>query len=249
MSNNYDALHPLTKLTWAFFLVVCSYNISSLAWNIFWFAVAIITTILSTKRITILRLYPILFIPIMLSVMLIRGVFLPDVKTGMVGLYGISLSLDSLFNAGIIVLRYCTLIAALLTVFQTTPTSTMTQAMAERGLPRSIEYILLMALQIIPDMQVRASAILEAQQSRGLVIRSLPSRIRALLPLVGPLIVGALVDVEERAMSLELRAFAATNPPTRMQSLIDSRKQHVARSVLFIGMLIVIGMHIWGGLR
>ncbi|MFM7678079.1 MAG: energy-coupling factor transporter transmembrane component T family protein [Roseiflexaceae bacterium] len=247
MSNHYDTLHPLTKLTWAFTLVVYTYNMNSLTGNVLLFTITIITTCVSAKRSTILRLFPLLFIPITLSVILIRGFFLPDVHTSMYELFGLSLSLDALANASIIVFRYCTLIAALLTVFQTTPISSMTQALAERGLPRSIEYILLMALQIIPDMQTRAGAILEAQQSRGLVIRSLPSRIRALLPLVGPLIVGALVDVEERAMALELRAFAAPNPPTRMQELIDSRRQHVARSALLIGMLVIIGVRIWGG--
>jgi energy-coupling factor transport system permease protein len=113
-------------------------------------------------------------------------------------------------------------------------------ALAERGLPRSIEFILLMALQIIPDMKLRADAILEAQQSRGLVIASLPSRIRALVPLVGPLVVGALVDVEERSMALELRAFAATNRPTRMDVLVDSTAQRVVRGAC-IGMVIAMG--------
>jgi len=246
MSHNYDTLHPLTKLTWAFFLVVCAYSVTNVVGNTVLFALAIMTSVISTKRATILRIYPLLFIPITLSIILIRGIFFPDVKTGLYEFYGVTFSLDALSNASIIVFRYCTLIAALLTVFQTTPISTLTHALALRGMPRSIEYILLMALQIIPDMQTRASAILEAQQSRGLVIRSVPSRIRALLPLVGPLVVGALVDVEERAMALELRAFAALNPPTRMQELIDSRRQHAARSVLLIGMLIIIGVRIWG---
>jgi energy-coupling factor transport system permease protein len=62
-------------------------------------------------------------------------------------------------------------------------------------------------------------------------------------------VVGALVDVEERAMALELRAFAAPNHPTRMQELIDSRRQHVARSGLLIGMFIIIGIRLWGGVR
>lgn len=249
MSNRYDALHPLTKLTWAFTLVVCTYNVNSFTGNVLLFTITIITTCVSAKRSTILRLYPLLFIPITLSVILIRGLFLPDVHTSMYELFGLSLSLDALTNASIIVFRYCTLIAALLTVFQTTPISEMTHALAERGLPRSIEYILLMALQIIPDMQARAGAILEAQQSRGLVIRSLASRIRALLPLVGPLVVGALVDVEERAMALELRAFAAPNSPTRMQALVDSRWQHVTRSVLIVAVLVIIGIRIWGGVQ
>ena len=115
-------------------------------------------------------------------------------------------------------------------------------------MPRSIEYILLMALQIIPDMRARAAAILEAQQSRGLVIKSLVSRVRALLPLIGPLVVGALVDIEERAMALELRAFASTSLPTRMAVIVDSRAQRIARTALLLCAVLIIGLRIAGRL-
>jgi len=248
MPTRYDGLHPLTKLTLAFVLIVTAYMSSGLWLSTIAFIGALLTTATSEQRIRIAKVYPLFFVPIILSLLLIRGVFLPDVHTHPIFIAGYAISIDALAGAGLIILRYCTLVAALFTVLQTTPTAQLTQALAERGMPRSIEYILLMALQIIPDMQARAAAILEAQQSRGLVIKSIVSRVQALLPLIGPLVVGALVDIEERAMALELRAFAATSLPTRMAVIVDSRAQQIARTALLLCAVLIIGLRIAGRL-
>jgi energy-coupling factor transport system permease protein len=162
--------------------------------------------------------------------------------------YGLTIYTGALGNAGILLARIMTLGSGLLCVILTTTPSRLTQALAERGMPRSIEYILLMALQIIPDMRARAAAILEAQQSRGLVIKSLISRVRSLPSWLRLLVVGALVDIEERAMALELRAFAATNQPTRMAVIVDSRAQHIVRSALLLSAVLIIALRIAGRL-
>ncbi|MFN5926648.1 MAG: energy-coupling factor transporter transmembrane component T family protein [Roseiflexaceae bacterium] len=248
-SGWFDTLHPLTKLTWALCLAVSTYLINHPVITIAILSVALLTPLATMQPGTIYRALRTIFVPIALSLFLIQGILFPGDAVGTWQLFGMTINYGALQTAGILLARIMTMGSGLLCVILTTPPATLTHALAQRGMPRSIEYILLMALQIIPDMQARASAILESQQSRGLVIRSLPSRIRALLPLIGPLVVGALVDVEERAMALELRAFAAPNPPTRMQELIDSRRQHVARSGLLIGMLIIIGVRIWGGVQ
>lgn len=240
MQSSYDRLHPLTKLTWAVLLIGCAYLSPSFWVSALVFVIALLTTNMSEGRSSIFRVYPLFFVPITVSLLLIRGILIPDTLTNPISLAGLTISLDALAAVGILILRYCTLVAALFTVIRTTPTALLMHALAEKGLPRSIEFILLMALQIIPDMKLRADAILEAQQSRGLVITSLPTRIRALVPLVGPLVVGALVDVEERAMALELRAFAATNRPTRMDILVDSRRQHVARTLCIWALILLV---------
>ncbi len=245
----FNGLHPLTKFTWALSLAVSTYLIDIPSVTIGIVVVALLTPLTTAQPAAIYRTLRTIFVPFALSIFLIQGILFPGDAVGTWHVFGITINYGALQIAGILLARIMTMGSGLLCVILTTPPATLTHALSQRGMPRSIEYILLMALQIIPDMQARASAILEAQQSRGLVIRSVPSRIRALLPLVGPLVVGALVDVEERAMALELRAFAAPNPPTRMQVLVDSRWQHVTRSVLIVAMLVIIGVRIWGGLR
>lgn len=245
----FDRLHPLTKFTWALCLAVCTYLINHPVVTIAILCIALLTPFTTAQAAAIYRTLRTIFVPIALSIFLIQGILFPGDAVGSWQMYGITINYGALQIAGVLLARIMTMGSGLLCVIQTTPPATLTHALAERGMPRSIEYILLMALQIIPDMQARASAILEAQQSRGLVIQSLPSRIRALLPLIGPLVVGALVDVEERAMALELRAFAAPNPPTRMQALADSRWQHGMRTLCLLIIIVVAVLRLWGGVR
>ncbi len=134
------------------------------------------------------------------------------------------------------------LASIVLIVIQTTHPADLVFALTERGLPNSIGYILLVSLQLVPDMSARASAILEAQRSRGLETRGLLRRARALPALVGPLVVGALADVEERAMALESRAYNRIGPKTSLRQLIDTRRQRVARWVM---LLLIIALIAW----
>lgn len=240
----FDRLHPLTKLSWAITVAIAAY-ITPTPWGAWaMLGVAIATPLTSTQRRSIYRTLFGLFVPIALSLFIIQGLLFPTPGYGRIMLGNYALELGGLYIASISLARIFALGSGLLAVILTTTPSVLAQALAERGMPRSIEYILLMALQILPDMRQRTHAILEAQQARGLVITSLPSRIKALIPLIGPLVVGALIDVEERAMALEQRAFASPNPPTRLQQIVDSRAQHIGRTLMFltIGGLIVARM-------
>ena len=101
--------------------------------------------------------------------------------------------------------------------------STLMTALTQRGLPPSLTYIIVSTLQIIPQMQLKASTIIDAQRSRGLETQGgLHRRVSALLPLVGPLVFGSLVDVEERAIAIEARAFKAKRTKTSLIEIPDS---------------------------
>jgi len=122
-------------------------------------------------------------------------------------------------------------------------------ALTERGMPRSIGYILLVTLQIAPDMISRATAIMEAQRSRGLETQGGLRRVRALVPLVGPLVVGALVDVEERAMAIESRAYTAPGPKTSLRELVDTTGQRITRWLMLLGIAALIAVRLIGFFR
>ncbi len=243
--GRFDSLHPLTKLTWAFSLAVHIYLATALPTSIVCWGLALLTPLTAADPRALYRTLWGIFIPVGLSLFFIQGVFFPSDTTQLWQVGGLSISVSGMVIAATSLMRIMTLGSGLLCVVLTTPPAHLTQALAERGLPRSIEYILLMALQIIPDMRLRAHGILEAQQSRGLVVDSLASRIGAVVPLIGPLVVGALIDVEERAMSLELRAFAHPAPPTRMIALRDTRLQHWLRTGLLASVVGVAAITAW----
>src|SRR5436190_16089417 len=86
-------------------------------------------------------------------------------------------------------------------------------------------------------MAARTTAILDAQRSRGLETQRGIMKVRAIVPLVGPLIVGALVDVEERAMALESRAYTAPGPKTSLRQLVDTPSQRIVRLFMLLALV------------
>jgi energy-coupling factor transport system permease protein len=116
-------------------------------------------------------------------------------------------------------------------------------ALIERGLPRQIAYIILTSLQIIPRFQNKAEVILDAQRARGLETEgSLFHRLRILVPLIAPLILSSILELDERAIALEARAFSRQGPRTSMTILKDSKIQMAARWGLMVLILALIGM-------
>ncbi len=127
--------------------------------------------------------------------------------------------------------------AALLLMYVTRPDHLM-QALTEKGIPYQLGYIVVTSMQIIPRFQNKAQMILNAQRSRGLeTAGNLPHRVRMLFPLVGPLILGSIIDIEERAIALEARAFNNPAHKTSFRLLEDTVKQRGLRWILLASML------------
>ena len=83
-------------------------------------------------------------------------------------------------------------------------------AMAARGRSFHSAYLVVATLQSLPRLRARAHAIQEAQRARGLRLRGAPlGRVRALVPLTLPLMLGSLAEVDDRAMALDTRAVAS----------------------------------------
>ena len=73
----------------------------------------------------------------------------------------------------------------------------------------------------------------EAQRARGLDTQGgIRRRVGGILPVVGPVVFGALSEVEQRTMALEARGFTAPGPRTQLRALPDSRLQRLGRPAL-----------------
>jgi energy-coupling factor transport system permease protein len=60
------------------------------------------------------------------------------------------------------------------------------------------------------------------------------------VPLAGPLILGALSDVEERTMALEARAFSAPGRRTTLRPIPDTAGQRAVRWLVALGSLALL---------
>jgi energy-coupling factor transport system permease protein len=84
-------------------------------------------------------------------------------------------------------------------------------------------------------MLERATVIQASQRARGLDTEgSIRARLRGVLPLVGPVILSSLTEVEERSLALEVRAFGRPGKRHLLWRSPDSPVQLVARAALFV---------------
>jgi energy-coupling factor transport system permease protein len=118
--------------------------------------------------------------------------------------------------------------------------------LTRRGLPGQFAYVVISSLQIIPQMQAKAQTIISAQRSRGLDTQSsFLRRVGGILPLVAPLVFGSLVEVEERAIAIEVRGFTSTRPKTFLREIPDTRLDRAIRWILIALVVITLLLRLW----
>jgi energy-coupling factor transport system permease protein len=156
----------------------------------------------------------------------------------------LSVGQEGLIFAARIVIRLVAALAASLLLIISTHPSHLIQALVEVGLPHGMAYLLGSPLLLLPQMVMRVNAIQAAQQARGMETQgNFLQRVRALFPLIAPLVFSAILDVEERSLALEVRGFNAQNSKTSLIELLDTPGQRTARwgMLLLAGFLLATG--------
>ena len=95
-------------------------------------------------------------------------------------------------------------------------------------------------------MRTRIETIQAAQRSRGLDSEgNFMKRFLALFPLVAPLVLGSLVEIEQRSIALEIRGFNTLGPKTSFNTLSDTAWQRFLRWFMLLVSIIVLTYRLW----
>ena len=104
----------------------------------------------------------------------------------------------------------------------TTSVDALLADLERHGLGRRGSFVIGAALGMIPRIGERAAEVTDAQRARGLDTEgSWRKRVAGIVPLIGPVIIGSLTEVEERTMALEARGFSAPVKRTALRSIAD----------------------------
>lgn len=241
-----EALHPLTKLALVLAAVAAGAALPTLPAVLGVYVLVLVPLAAAGGCLApFLRTSLRVLTPFLISLLLIQGFFTPG-ATVLLRLGPFRYTLEGLlvgllFSARLLV----GMGAATLLMLITRPDALM-RGLVERGLPNQIAYIVITALQIVPTFQARARSILDAQRSRGLETEGpLTVRLRAFAPLVGPLILSSLMQIEERAIALEARAFNRPGRRTSLVALHDTRAQALLRWALLAAALALIAARLF----
>ena len=231
-------LHPITKLVFSFaaIIVIFSHQLHRvspvipglLAWMLLVSAGMGVRASVALFR---------LLAAFTIILLLLHGFFNPANQIVLLTIGPFSIGKEGLVFAEIIIIRLISALASsFVFVFSTKPDH-LIQALTELGMSNKLAYLLGSPLLLLPRLSERVKSIQSAQQSRGLKTQgSLFTRMRALVPLISPLIFSSLIDAEERSTALEVRGFTSPNKKTHLYKLADTRFQYFLR----IGMMIMV---------
>jgi energy-coupling factor transport system permease protein len=240
-------LNPLTKVVLALSLVLIAF-FSPWYWTppaIFLIVILPLSLIAAVAR-EYWRLFVRVILPTITILFIMQALFLPGESRILFERFGLEITELSAQLAFRNATRIAVMVSSFTILLLTTHPSELMSDLTRRGLPGQFAYVVISSLQIIPQMQAKAQTIIAAQRSRGLDTQStFLRRVSGVVPLVGPLVFGSLVEVEERAIAIEARGFTSTRPKTFLREIPDTHADKILRGVLTALVLLTIALRLW----
>lgn len=188
----------------------------------------------------LVRISLLLTLPIAISVVLV-SVFTRAGHTVLFEVGPFDATLEGVDFAGQTLVRLFAISTAIGLFGLTTEPRSFVLDLERRGLSPRFAFVAAATLEAVPAMVERAGVIADAQRARGLDTEgSIRARLRGVLPLVGPVILSSLTEVEERSLALEVRAFGRPGRRHLLWALPDSPRQMAARLLMLAGLVAAI---------
>jgi energy-coupling factor transport system permease protein len=127
-------------------------------------------------------------------------------------------------------IRLDTFLAAGILFLTTTRVEELAYALGRLGVPYTVGFTLTLAFRLVPVFFDAALDVVQAQRCRGLGFDrgGLVARLRRFVPVVVPVLIGALRRADRMAMALELRGFNSGRPRTTFLRARAARVDAVA---------------------
>lgn len=195
----------------------------------------------------LLRTSLLLTLPIAVSVLLVNVFFFPGGQTELLRIGPIVATAEGLGFAIEILARILAISGAITLFYLTTRPAELVLDLERRGVSPRVGFVANASVQTVPAMVERASGITAAQRARGLDTEgSVWRRVRGIVPIVGPVILGSIAEVEERTMALEARGFTRPGRRTLLWAPGDSGLQRLARWLLVLTLPLLVAARAMG---
>ena len=195
----------------------------------------------------LLRTTLLLSLPIAVSALLVNLFFFPGGQTVLFRLGPIAATAEGAALALEILVRILAIAGAVTLFYLTTDPRDLTLDLERRGVSSRVAFVANASVQTVPAMLERANTITAAQRARGLDTEgSFLRRLRGIVPIVGPTIIGSISDVEERTMALEARGFTRPGRRTLLWAPSDSGAQSLARWALVLAVPALVAARVAG---
>jgi energy-coupling factor transport system permease protein len=244
----YHRLNPLTKATLATVTAIGAVLLGGVVGPVGLVIVAVLLPAGIARVLPqLIRTGLLLSAPIAISAFVVNLFFYPDAEHVLLRIGPIAATAEGLAFAVEILVRILAISGAVTLFYLTTRPSDLVVDLERRGVSPRVGFVANASVQTVPAMVDRAAQITAAQRARGLDTEgSVWRRIRGVVPIVGPVILGSIAEVEERTMALEARGFTRPGRRTLLWTPADSRLQAIGRWALLLGLLALIVARVAG---
>ena len=244
-------LNPLTKATLATVTAIAAVVLGGLVGPILLVSAAVVLpAVLAGVLGRLVRTTLLLALPIALSAFIVNLFFYPGGREVLLRLGPITATAEGLGFALEILVRIIAISGAVTLFYLTTRPADLVVDLERRGIGSRAAFVANASVQTVPAMVERAVQITAAQRARGLDTEGSPwRRVRGIVPIVGPVILGAIAEVEERTMALEARGFSRPGRRTLLWTPADTGSERLARWALVVGLAALVAARVTGAWR
>ncbi|WP_320169843.1 energy-coupling factor transporter transmembrane component T [Maridesulfovibrio sp.] len=184
-------------------------------------------------------------LPLALFMIPIHGFLYPGNQTPLATYEFLTVYQEGLLYAVHILLQLSVvLVSSLFFVFSTHPADFIA-ATTQAGWPPTLAYLLGSPLLMLPAMRARAAMIQAAQRARGLDSEgNIFQRIKGIKPLLAPFVLGSIIEIEQRAVALEVRGFNSCSTVSTLRDVPDSKTEKTFRRMIIVFVIILISYRI-----
>lgn len=156
---------------------------------------------------------------------------------------------EGLAAAALVSVRLLVMAAAIGLFAMTTPTAALVADLERRGVSPRVAFVASATLGALPALLEQARVVRDAQRARGLDIDGrLAARVRGVLPLVGPMVLGTLHGIEARSLALEARGFGRPGRRDVLWAPGDTAWERTLRWAVLAALVLAVVAAVAGGL-
>jgi energy-coupling factor transport system permease protein len=201
-------LHPVTKVASLLAVIVAAFLVDR-PLVLAPLLVALVAVLIAVGGGDNLRRFRLMFVLVFVFTLVVWTFFGDTESTGRPTRAGFFLGLST-------AVRLATFLAAGLVFLTTTRVEEVAYALGRVGVPYKVGFTLMLSFRLVPVFFDAAVSVVQAQRCRGLPFdRGGPlTRLRRFVPVIVPVLIGALRRADRMAMALELRGFNSGRPRT-----------------------------------
>lgn len=242
MDSRIGNLYPSSKFTFIILIILLSMFVPGFIFQYMIFLFIFLISLFSGTAIKFLATF-MKSIPILIIFIFIFQVFLIVNEDSQQIWAFIHFSQIGLMTSLTVTSKIVAISSSIIWFFQVTRVKDIVYALEQSGVSQKVTFVIASTIQLIPQMLNLSRTIADAQKSRGIETEgNLFVRAKAFIPMIGPLVLSSIQQIEERVLALESRAFSSKAKKT---SIYELKKQKFDYIIMIFCILVLIVYIVW----